>query len=51
MTNSDWKEVSSSSNDTSSSSSRNYTRNLGPTEISYYLGSRGDEITSGVNDM
>lgn len=28
-----------------------YKRRLGPTEISYYLGSRGEGVESGVNDM
>ncbi|GAA5969180.1 hypothetical protein JCM11641_007500 [Rhodosporidiobolus odoratus] len=28
-----------------------YKRRLGPTEVSYYLGSRGDGIEGGVNDM
>lgn len=28
-----------------------YKRRLGPTEVSYYLGSRGEGVESGVNDM
>ena len=28
-----------------------YKRGLGPTEVSYYLGSRGEGVESGVNDM
>lgn len=28
-----------------------YKRRLGPTEVSYYLGSRGEGVDSGVNDM
>lgn len=36
---------------TSASSRQTYKRRLGPTEVSYYLGSRGEGVESGVNDM
>lgn len=28
-----------------------FKRRMGPTEVSYYLGSRGEGVESGVNDM
>ncbi|KAL8279399.1 hypothetical protein RQP46_008211 [Phenoliferia psychrophenolica] len=36
---------------TAASSRQTYKRRLGPTEVSYYLGSRGEGVESGVNDM
>jgi len=35
----------------SSQTEQVYKRRLGPTEVSYYLGSRGEGVESGVNDM
>ncbi|GAA5894333.1 hypothetical protein JCM5296_005141 [Sporobolomyces johnsonii] len=37
--------------DTCQTSGQRLRRRLGPTEVSYYLGSRGDGVEGGVNDM
>lgn len=51
---SDWEVYgpdSPHSLDLTSAPHQRYKRRMGPTEVSYYLGSRGEGVESGVNDM
>lgn len=51
---SDWElhgPASPHSIDLEQAAHQTFKRRLGPTEVSYYLGSRGEGVESGVNDM